>query len=162
MLFHNEAEPNVFLFCITISIMIFSLFSFFGSSILISIVLQFVGILWYGPLFGGFYLSVAHPSKTLTAPSSITYILCFLYTLLSVCIIGFIFATGFAHSVIDIILFTSILTLLIAAYNSVHDLFDNRPLILNILHSGYNFVLISITSSSWFLIVPHTLTDPHL
>ena len=142
--------------------MIFSIISFFGFAILISFILQFVGIVWYGPLFGRYYICVAHPNKQLIAPSFVTYILCFLYSLLSVCIIGLVILTGFAPTFFDTIIFSSIISLLIGLFNSIHYLFDDRPLKLNILHSGYNFVLVSISSFSWYWIGPLILPYSHL
>ena len=115
-------------------------------SFIISIFLQLVGFIWYGPLFGKLYISLAHPNRSIEAPPSNIYILNFIYTWLSVVITGLLFSTQFINSTLDVLKFASLIAIIIGLFRGIHDLFDDRPLALNILHSSYNFILISIST----------------
>ena len=115
-------------------------------SFIITIFLQFVGFIWYGPLFGRIYLNLAHPHRNIKSPHPKIYLFNFIYTLSSVVLIYHLASTQLIISPLHILNFSISISIIIGIFRAIHDLFDNHPLLLNLLHSCYNFVLIYITT----------------
>ena len=119
-------------------------------SIIISIFLQFVGFIWYGPLFGRIYLNLAHPNRNIKSPPSIIYLVNFIYTWFSVILIGFLMSNQLINCTFEVLKFSVLVSTIIGLFRGIHDLFDDHPLALNFLHSSYNFFIINISALALF------------
>lgn len=117
----------------------------------IALVLQVVGFLWYGPLFGKLYLKLAHPNKVLTAPENTIYVKCLIVTLINVFVTRILIESLEDRTHTAILYFTGYIALIMLMFTVLHDMFDGKPFYLSLLHSAYNLLILLIAIHVWWL-----------
>ena len=134
---------------------IFDLIQIIGYCFFVSFLLQLIGFLWYGPLFGKIYIETAHLNKTLQSPPKSLFIKCFSYTFIIVLLYTYLISSLPFEDLFYQLKFSFCISSIIALFSFIHDLFDGRPVTLTMLHSLYNGIMILTIAFVWFCTSSH-------